>query len=94
MSYNGPINPNPKDGEAGIVIYGYIPSIALAIVGLATFAIVLGLHVWQIVKWKGTRTFHILLAVGCVSLLVIVLDQRLIQWAVDGGWRLCCAFVF
>jgi hypothetical protein len=85
-SYTGPINPNPKDGEAGISIYGYVPSLALAIVGALTFAIVLALHGWQASRWRGTRSFHILMAVGSVR--ACGLGARIADGAVDGGRRL------
>lgn len=67
--YKGPINRNPSDGESGIVIYGYVPSAALAIVALVTFTIALGGHLWRTFQWKQTRAFHALFATGCVSLV-------------------------
>lgn len=69
-TYRGPINPNPQDGEAGIIIYGYVPSLGLALTGVITFALILLLNLWYIIKRKGKsfRTFHILIAVGAVSL--------------------------
>jgi len=67
--YKGPINRNPSDGESGIVIYGYVPSAALAIVALVTFTIALGGHLWRTFQWKQTRAFHALFATGCVRLV-------------------------
>ncbi len=70
-SYNGPVNPNPKDGEASIIIYGYVPSDALAIVAVVTFAIILAVNLYYLVKRRGYRSFHALLCVGSVSILSI-----------------------
>lgn len=80
-AYNGPINPNPVEGESRIIIYGYVPSLALGIVGAATFAIILLANIWYIAtaarkkaEWraaggvrKGLISFHSLLAFGSVS---------------------------
>ena len=69
VTYRGPINPNPADGEAGIIIYGYVPSKALAITGVVTFALILLVNLWYLFtkRGKGYRSFHTLLAVGSVS---------------------------
>ena len=68
-TYRGPINRNPLDGEAGIIIYGYVPSKGLAITGVATFAAILLVNLWYLFtkRGKGYRSFHSLLAVGSVS---------------------------
>jgi len=70
-TYRGPINPNPVDGEAGIIIYGYVPSKGLAITGVVTFAVILGFNLWYLFtkKGRGYRSFHILLVVGSVGIL-------------------------
>ncbi|KAK9897460.1 hypothetical protein P389DRAFT_57386 [Cystobasidium minutum MCA 4210] len=70
--YNGPINTaNPiPDGESRISIYGFKPSLALAAVALATFAIITILHIWYIFKSRLTRSFQILLAFGSLMELV------------------------
>lgn len=65
--YNGPLNPNPADGESGIVIYGYVPSLALGAVGVATFALAIVVHGWHLVRIRRTRTFEGLLVFGSVS---------------------------
>lgn len=68
-AYTGPRNPNPGPGEAGISIYGYIPSLALAVVAVITFAVTLIANVYFMKKkGKGYRSFHGLLAFGSVSL--------------------------
>ncbi|GAA6059727.1 hypothetical protein JCM10212_000255 [Sporobolomyces blumeae] len=69
-NYKGPVNPNPADGESGIVIYGYVPSLALPVVALVTFALALSGHVARAVKAKRTRTFHWLIAAACLLELV------------------------
>ncbi|GAA5869447.1 hypothetical protein JCM16303_000473 [Sporobolomyces ruberrimus] len=68
--YTGPINRNPSDGESAIVIYGYIPSLALAVVALVTFGIALLGHVWRTTRAKQTRAFHVLFALGCLLEIV------------------------
>jgi hypothetical protein len=69
LTYTGPINPNPKDDEASIIIYTYIPSLALAIIGVITFILVLLVNLYYVIKkrGKGCLSFHILLIVGSVS---------------------------
>ncbi|GAA5832828.1 hypothetical protein JCM5353_008347 [Sporobolomyces roseus] len=69
-NYKGPINRDPSDGESGIVIYGYVPSAALAIVALVTFTLALGGHLWRTLQFKPTRAFHALFATGCVLEIV------------------------
>ncbi|WWD16082.1 hypothetical protein CI109_100507 [Kwoniella shandongensis] len=64
--YRGPINPNPKEDEARIVIYGYIPSLALGLVGIITFILVACAHTFWLVRKKRTRTFHILILIGAL----------------------------
>ena len=64
--YTGPINPNPSNGESSIIIYGYVPSIALAALGVATFASALLAHLFYWFRYKGYRSFHGLITVGSV----------------------------
>ena len=71
-TYKGPINPNPKDGEASIIIYSYVPALALGIIGVITFAVVLAAHIALAAKNRGYRSFHALLATGCVSHTLLV----------------------
>ncbi|ORY89820.1 RTA1 like protein-domain-containing protein [Leucosporidium creatinivorum] len=68
--YNGPINENPGDGEAPIVIYGYIPSRALGCVGAIIFALAFVTHFALFLRLRGTRVFQALLALGCVMEVV------------------------
>ncbi|GAA6054591.1 hypothetical protein JCM3770_000067 [Rhodotorula araucariae] len=68
--YNGPINPNPKDGEAGVIIYGYVPSNALAAVALITFGLVVFNHTSHLVRHKSTRVFSSLMVFGCLCEIV------------------------
>jgi hypothetical protein len=72
MPYRGPINRNPGSGEASIIIYNYIPSLALGIVGTVTFVIALFCHLWRLIQGKGRniRLFAGLFVLG--SLMEIV----------------------
>ncbi|GAA6008373.1 RTA1 domain-containing protein [Rhodotorula paludigena] len=63
--YNGPINPNPAEGESGIIIYGYVPSQELQVVALITYGLALLLHLSNLARLKGTRVFSLLLATCC-----------------------------
>ncbi|WWC60946.1 uncharacterized protein I303_103522 [Kwoniella dejecticola CBS 10117] len=65
-TYKGPINPNPKDDEASIIIYSYVPALALGIIGVVTFAIVVSFQASYIATRRGTRWFHSLLLVGAL----------------------------
>ncbi|WWC69309.1 uncharacterized protein I206_103247 [Kwoniella pini CBS 10737] len=69
--YKGPINPNPKDDEASIIIYSYIPSLTLGIIGVLTFTIIVSFQLFYIFFNKNknknknkTKWFHILLLIG------------------------------
>lgn len=75
-TYHGPINPNPADGEAGIIIYGYVPSYGLAITGVVTFALILAANLFHTVRKAGYRSFHILLNVGAVRHATCRQDTR------------------
>lgn len=69
--YNGPINPNPADGEAPIVIFGYIPSRALGAIGAVVFALAFVTHLALFFRLKGgTRPFQALMAFGCIMEVV------------------------
>lgn len=59
-------NPNPPAGEAGISIYGYIPSRALATVAIVTFGLALVNHAVHLIRLRGTRTFQGLMMFGNV----------------------------
>lgn len=68
FDYTGLINPNPGPDEAGISIYGYVPSMAFAMTAAVTFGLICAIQAWYIIRWKGMyRTFHILLFIGCVG---------------------------
>lgn len=66
-TYRGPINTDPGPGEASIIIYGYVPSLALGVVGAVAFFLVLLANAWYALSQRGYRSFHTLLLVGCVS---------------------------
>ncbi|WVQ77099.1 hypothetical protein IAR50_006782 [Cryptococcus sp. DSM 104548] len=58
MGYTGPtINP-PESGNAAFWNYGYVPSLALGVIGVITFLFVAGPHLWFFVKVRGTRSVH------------------------------------
>jgi hypothetical protein len=86
--YRGPINSNPQDGEARIVIYGYIPSLALAVVGVVTFGIILAVNLFYVIRKGGYRSFNTLLSVGAVSVprVASCTDPADELW--DSLWRL------
>ena len=69
LTINGPRNPNvpPGDGEASITLYGYIPALALGVVGVVCFIFNTFPNIWYI--WKSGRrylTFHLCLIIGCL----------------------------
>jgi hypothetical protein len=68
LKYNGPINPNPGPGESSIIIYSYVPSLALGVVGVITFTLIFLVNLYYLIKKRGQgyRAFHILLCVGAV----------------------------
>ncbi|ORX40018.1 RTA1 like protein-domain-containing protein [Kockovaella imperatae] len=63
-TYHGPINPHPGNGEASIIIFGYVPSLGLAIAGIVLWALVIAAQTWFTIVQKGYRTFHLLLLIG------------------------------
>ncbi|KAK4556254.1 hypothetical protein LTR86_006398 [Recurvomyces mirabilis] len=53
VGYVDPNFPNPMGPhDARIVIYGYTPSLAIGILGVALFLIASGLHLWLLLKTK------------------------------------------
>ncbi|BEJ15545.1 hypothetical protein CspHIS471_0501500 [Cutaneotrichosporon sp. HIS471] len=66
--YRGPINPNPNppDGEARISIYLYRPWLATGIIGAVVFGVFMLAQIWYMLKRRGTRWFHGLLAFGAL----------------------------
>jgi hypothetical protein len=71
-TYTGPMNPDPQDGEANVLLYGYVPSKALGIVGVLVFLVVFVPNVYRIFRRVNRRsktwTFYFFLALGAVSL--------------------------
>lgn len=52
--YVAPNWPRPNDdSSACIIIYGYVPSIALCALALALFTIAFVLHAWLLVKYRA-----------------------------------------
>ena len=64
--YRGPINPNPGDGESSVIIYGYIPSRALATIALVSFGLVALNYLSILARFKQSRAFNGLMVFGCV----------------------------
>ncbi|ODN92015.1 hypothetical protein L198_05687 [Cryptococcus wingfieldii CBS 7118] len=61
MGYTGPTVASPESGNAAFWSYGYVPSLALGVIGVITFIAVAGPHLWFFVKIRGTRSVHGLL---------------------------------
>jgi len=59
--YSGPSFSSPPDGEAAIWEYGYVPSIAMGIVGVVTYLAISGPHLYWFVTKLGTRSVNGLL---------------------------------
>lgn len=54
-----PINPDPQDGETGVNIFGYTPSLAVAVFGVVFFAVSAGVNsAFCIVRKVGLRSYH------------------------------------
>lgn len=56
MGYNGPVNPDPEDGNASLWEYGYVPSLGLGIVGVILFLAVAAPHLFYLFTRRGTRS--------------------------------------
>ena len=56
MGYSGPEDANPVSGNASIWEYGYVPSLALGVIGVITFLAVAGPHLWYLFTSRGTRS--------------------------------------
>lgn len=82
-SYKGPLNPHVPipDGESRIVIYNYVPSLPLGLIGAILFGIVTLGHAWlwwrggakraqRIGRGRGVRWFEGLWVVGCAMEVV------------------------
>lgn len=70
--YTGPVNdafPIP-DGESRISIYGYTPSMALAVIGIVLFAIPFAAHLYYFFKSRLNRSFQFLLFFACAMEVV------------------------
>ena len=67
FDYDGPTKSDPGPNEVGIIVYGYLPSLALPIVAIITFTLTLVAQGhYSIKKPRMYRTFHILMALGSV----------------------------
>ncbi|OWZ66479.1 hypothetical protein AYX15_02247 [Cryptococcus neoformans] len=66
MGYTGPIINPPYPGDAAFWNYGYVPSLALGVIGVITFIAVAGPQFWYFVKIRGTRSVHGLLFFSAV----------------------------
>ncbi|KAM0790125.1 hypothetical protein ACM66B_005449 [Microbotryomycetes sp. NB124-2] len=67
-NYDAPFNPNPADNEAPIVIYGYVPSLGLAITACVVYGVLLLVHLayFCLKRARGTRCFQGLLWFGAL----------------------------
>ncbi|TYJ56513.1 hypothetical protein B9479_002760 [Cryptococcus floricola] len=61
MGYTGPTVASPESGNAAFWSYGYVPSLALGVIGVITIVAVAVPHLWFFVKIRGTRSVHGLL---------------------------------
>ncbi|GAA5930968.1 hypothetical protein JCM3775_000765 [Rhodotorula graminis] len=68
--YKGPINPNPADGESSVIIYGYVPSRALATIALVSFGLVALNYLSILARFKQSRAFSGLMVFGCICEIV------------------------
>ncbi|KAI9682299.1 MAG: hypothetical protein M1817_000353 [Caeruleum heppii] len=67
--YVDPNIPNPNgEGDAPIIIYGYTPSLVLAVLGIVLFALSSLLHAYQVFRYR-TWWFSAV-AVGCLGEIV------------------------
>ncbi|WVF70304.1 hypothetical protein IAT40_005093 [Kwoniella sp. CBS 6097] len=67
MPYTGPISNPPETGMAPFVELGYIPSLAMGIIGCVTFLLASGGQLWWFVKKRGTRSVHGLFFFACIT---------------------------
>nr|ODN87469.1 hypothetical protein L203_03246 [Cryptococcus depauperatus CBS 7841] len=67
MGYTGPIvNPQASSADAVFWNYGYVPHLAMGIIGVLTFIGVAGPHLWYLFKRRGTRSVHGLFFFTCI----------------------------
>lgn len=50
-----PINPDPQEGETGVNIFGYTPSLATAVVAIAVFGLLTGANVFLLILRRRSR---------------------------------------
>ncbi|ORX37430.1 hypothetical protein BD324DRAFT_579732 [Kockovaella imperatae] len=58
MGYSGPVQVPPPDGESAMWQYGYVPSLALGIVGVIVWLALAGPHLFYLFTRRGTRSVH------------------------------------
>ncbi|EIW72542.1 hypothetical protein M231_03477 [Tremella mesenterica] len=58
MGYSGPTQPDPPSGDSAIIQYGYVPSLAMGIVGVILWLLVAGPHLLLLFTKRGTRSVH------------------------------------
>lgn len=67
--YVDPTRPNPMGpGDASIIIYGYVPSLALAALAVALFTIATAAHAYQLFRYK--TWYFTPIVVGCAMEVV------------------------
>jgi len=85
MGYSGPIRTNPPTGEAAIWLFGYVPSLAMGIVGVITMLLVAGPHAFYLFTKRGVRSVHLLFAFAA-AIEALGFGARLYSntWEFDG----------
>ncbi|WRT64315.1 uncharacterized protein IL334_001247 [Kwoniella shivajii] len=66
MPYAGPIVNPPESGNAPFWQYGYVPSLPMGIIGVTSFMLISGPHLWWFVKKRGVRSVHCLFFFACL----------------------------
>ena len=75
MPYTGPINPHPGKGDAAVIIYNYVPSLALGLAGVITFAIALLAHSYLFSRTRKFKLFQFVMILGSVSLGLLYVEH-------------------
>jgi hypothetical protein len=66
MSYSGPVHADPPAGESSIWLFGYVPGLALNIIGCITMLMVAGPHAYALFFKRGVRSVGLLFAFASV----------------------------
>ena len=77
MSYTGPVRMDPPVGESPIWLFGYVPGLALNIIGCITMLLVAGPHALHLFTKRGVRSVGLLFAFASVGYFPIALKDAL-----------------